>query len=311
MRSPTSRRTSRSRPPAYTEPFAAGPVGRPVKARLQKLLAEAGLASRRGAEDWIRAGRVQVNGEVARLGDSADPARDDVRVDGRPLRAEPHQYWLLHKPRGVLTTVADPWAGPTGRRTVLELLPSAARRTRLYPVGRLDLDSEGLLLLTNDGDTAQALLHPSRGCEREYRVDVRGQVEPATADRLARGVELEDGPTRPCRVRVLGHDRARDATRLVLTLREGRKRQIRRALRALGHPVRRLVRTRMGPLRLGTLAPGRARRLDARERGALLRFARGDSATGKTPASRTRRSTKHAQRRTSRGRIGPEGPRSR
>ena len=258
-----------------------------MKTRLQKLLAEAGLASRRAAEAWIRAGRVRVNGKVATLGDSADPVRDDVRVDGKRLAPERRSYWLLHKPRNVLTTTADPWAQEAGRRTVLELLPAAARRTRLYPVGRLDLDSEGLLLLTNDGALAQALLHPSHGCEREYRVEAWGEVTAESARRLAGGVELEDGPTLPCRVRVVGSDRARGTTRLVLTLREGRKRQIRRALLALGHPVRRLVRVRMGPLRLGDLPAGRARPLTPRETRELLRFAsavaRGGSAKAREP----------------------------
>ena len=270
-----------------------------MRVRLQKLLADAGLASRRAAEDWIRAGRVRVNGRVAALGESADPAQDDVRVDGRRLAAEPKSYWLLHKPKNVLTTTADPWAGESGRRTVLELLPAAARRTRLYPVGRLDLDSEGLLLLTNDGALAQALLHPSRGCEREYQVEAWGEVAPDTARRLAQGVELEDGATRPCRVRVVGHDRARGATRLVLTLREGRKRQIRRALRALGHPVRRLVRVRMGPLRLGDLPSGRARPLGARERNELLRFAA--ASAGARSSSATRPRARSARSRSARG----------
>jgi pseudouridine synthase len=247
-----------------------------VKTRLQKLLAEAGLASRRAAEDWIRAGRVSVNGVVATLGESADPEQDDVRVDGRPLAAERKSYWLLHKPQNVLTTTADPWAQESGRRTVLDLLPAAARRTRLYPVGRLDLDSEGLLLLTNDGALAQALLHPSHGCEREYRVEAWGELSEEAVRRLARGVELDDGPTLPCRARIVGFDRARGTTRLVLTLREGRKRQIRRALLALGHPVRRLVRVRMGSLRLGDLPSGRARPLGARELRDLLRFVGAD-----------------------------------
>jgi 23S rRNA pseudouridine2605 synthase len=262
--------------------------------RLQKLLAEAGLASRRAAEAWIRAGRVRVNGQIAGLGESADPASDDVRVDGKRLAAERRSYWLLHKPKNVLTTTADPWAKEAGRRTVLELLPAAARRTRLYPVGRLDLDSEGLLLLTNDGALAQALLHPSHGCEREYRVEAWGEVTVETGRRLARGVELDDGPTLPCRVRVVGYDRARGTTRLVLTLREGRKRQIRRALLALGHPVRRLLRVRMGPLRLGDLPSGRARPLTAREERELLRLvratARAGSAKARDPRVRSARS---------------------
>ena len=257
-----------------------------ARLRLQKLLADAGLASRRGAEEWIRAGRVRVNGKAAQLGDSADPALDDVRVDGRRIEAEPRRYWLLHKPQNVLTTTADPFAEEAGRRTVLELLPAVARRTRLVPVGRLDLNSEGLLLLTNDGDVVQALLHPSRGCEREYRVDVWGEVTPATARKLAAGVELEDGRTNPCRVRVTDYDSAYDVSRLVVVLKEGRKRQIRRSLRALGHPVRRLVRVRMGPLRLGDLPRGRARELTAAERRELLRLASGVQGGGKRRAAR-------------------------
>ena len=258
-----------------------------TRLRLQKLLADAGLASRRSAEEWIRAGRVRVNGKAAQLGDSADPAQDDVRVDGRRIEAEPRRYWLLHKPQNVLTTTADPFAQEAGRRTVLELLPAAARRTRLVPVGRLDLNSEGLLLLTNDGGVVQALLHPSHGCEREYRVDVWGQVTPATARKLAAGVELEDGRTNPCRVRVTEYDAAQGQSRLVVVLREGRKRQIRRSLRELGHPVRRLVRVRMGPLRLGDLQRGRARELTAAERRELLRMAYGAREGGKQRAART------------------------
>jgi 23S rRNA pseudouridine2605 synthase len=263
-----------------------------LKVRLQKLLADAGLASRRGAEEWIRAGRVRVNGKLAELGASADPASDDVRVDGKRIEAEPRRYWLLHKPQNVLTTTADPWAADAGRRNVLELLPAAARRTRLVPVGRLDLNSEGLLLLTNDGPVVQALLHPSRGCEREYRVDVWGNVTPATARQLAAGVELDDGRTNPCRVRVEGYDAPQDTSRLVLVLREGRKRQIRRSLLALGHPVRRLVRVRMGPLHLGSLPRGAARELTAGERRQLQRLAAGGPESGNTRASRPARHPK-------------------
>ncbi len=260
-----------------------------TRLRLQKLLAEAGLASRRAAEAWIRAGRVRVNGKIAELGASADPVADDVRVDGRRVEAEPRRYWLLHKPQNVLTTTADPFAAEAGRRTVLELLPPAARRTRLVPVGRLDLNSEGLLLLTNDGGVVQALLHPSHGCEREYRVDVWGNVTPAAARQLAAGVELDDGRALPCRVRVTEYDAAQDVSRLLLVLREGKKRQIRRSLRALGHPVRRLVRLRMGPLRLGELPRGRARELTQAEQRALLHLAYGARAGGKSRATRSKR----------------------
>jgi 23S rRNA pseudouridine2605 synthase len=273
-----------------------------VRARLQKILAAAGLASRREAEGWIRAGRVRVNGTVARLGDAADPARDEVLLDGRPVRAERRDYWLLHKPRGVLTTRRDPHAAPLGRPTVLALLPGEARQVRLFPVGRLDLDSEGLLLLTNDGAVAQALLHPSRGCAREYRVTVRGLLSPETARQLARGLELDDGPMAPCRVERVRRDARRQETRLVLVLREGRKRQIRRALAQLGHPVLRLVRTGMGPLRLGQLPAGRARRLTDAERRALRAFAAGAAGRERATSARSaRRGSRRRPRADSRG----------
>ncbi len=211
----------------------------------------------------LRAGRVTVNGAVAGLGDSADPDRDAVAVDGEPIRREPDAYWLVHKPRGVLTTTTDPF----GRPTVLGLLPPQSRR--VFPVGRLDLDSEGLVLVTNDGALAQRLLHPSHGAEREYRVTTRGRIGADACDRLAGGMVLEDGPTAPAAVGTPRYDPRTDTSELTLVVTEGRKRQIRRMLEALGHPVVRLVRVRMGPLRLGRLAPGAARRLTARERSAL------------------------------------------
>jgi pseudouridine synthase len=235
--------------------------------RLQKILAEAGVASRRKAEELIRAGRVCVNGVTASLGASADPESDEISLDGRPVVARPRVYWVLHKPRGVVTSTRD----PEGRPTVLDLLPAEALGERLFPVGRLDRDSEGLLLLTNDGDVAQAMLHPSLGCEKEYRVNVRGRLSAATRRLLAAGIELDDGPMLPCRVSPVRYDSAENASTFELTLREGRKRLIRRALAAQGHPVLRLVRIRMGPLRLGRLQPRRARPLTARERRALPR----------------------------------------
>jgi pseudouridine synthase len=235
--------------------------------RLQKIIAGAGVASRRRAEQLIRAGRVSVNGVTASLGATADPDRDEVSLDGCPVVAEPRVYWILHKPRGVVTTTRD----PEGRPTVLDLLPSEARGRRLFPVGRLDLDSEGLLLLTNDGEVAQAMLHPSLGCEKEYRVIARGRLSPMTRRVLAAGIELDDGPMAPCRVGPVRYDPGTDASTFHLTLREGRKRQIRRALAARGHPVRRLVRIRMGPLRLGRLRPQQTRTLTAAERQALPR----------------------------------------
>jgi len=235
--------------------------------RVQKLLASAGLASRRAAETWIREGRVRIDGVVARIGDRADPAVQKVTVDGRRVVLVRHAWWMVHKPRGVLTTVRD----SEGRRTVMDLLPPGM--PRLFPVGRLDFDTEGLVLLTNDGAGAHALLHPSLGSEREYQVTARGRMSDASLRRLAEGVELDDGPTAPARVGPARFDARGDTTRFSLVLREGRKRQIRRALAALGHPVVRLVRTRMGPQRLGRLPLGGARPLTGGEVRALARHA--------------------------------------
>lgn len=237
-----------------------------MKQRLQKILAAAGIASRRRAEALIRAGRVTVDGARASIGASADPDTQRVAVDGHPLRFPARDYWLVHKPRGVLTTVRD----PQGRPTVMELLPGSVGR--LFPVGRLDRDTEGLVLLTNDGALAQALLHPSHGNEREYRVRVRGVLSASTVRRLQAGVELPDGRTAATEVAAV--DRRGDTTRFQLTLREGRKRQIRRSLAALGHPVLTLCRVRIGPLRLGRLPLGAARRLTAAEQRALGRHAK-------------------------------------
>ena len=175
------------------------------------------------------------------------------------------KYYRTPKPRGVLTTVSD----PQGRSTVVDLVQESS--ARLFPVGRLDLLSEGLVLLTNDGPLAHSLLHPSFGAEREYRVTVRGSVDRSMLRRISEGVEIEDGLTAPARVGAVRFDSETRTTRFALTLVEGRKRQIRRMMRALGHPVVRLVRVRMGPLELGRLAPGKARPLRARERRNLNR----------------------------------------
>jgi 23S rRNA pseudouridine2605 synthase len=250
---------------------------------LQKVIAAAGVASRRAAEQLIVAGRVTVNGVVAQLGDRADLARDDVRVDGGQLQAESREYWLLHKPSGVITTLSDPHSGE--RRTVHDLMPAEARGARLFPVGRLDVGSEGLVLMTNDGALAHALLHPSREVDKEYRVRVRGRLEAKALERLRRGIELDDGPMRPVRVSPAQHDAARDESELVLVIREGRKREIRRAMDALGHRVVRLVRERMGPLVLARLPLGAARRLGPREVMELLAFAK---AREQATARRTR-----------------------
>jgi 23S rRNA pseudouridine2605 synthase len=236
-----------------------------MKERLQKLLSGAGLTSRREAERWIEAGRVTVNGRVALLGESADPARDRIEVDGRPLpRAERKYHLLLNKPVGYVTTLSD----PEGRPVVTELVRDIP--ARLYPVGRLDLTTEGLLLLTNDGELAQRLAHPRHEVEKTYLVRVRGRLEAASRRHLETGVVLADGPTAPARV-----DRVRETeghTWFELTIREGRNRQVRRMCEAVGHPVSRLKRIRVAFLDLGDLAPGRYRLLTPGEVARLKRL---------------------------------------
>ena len=229
--------------------------------RLQKIMAQAGVGSRRACEQLIRQGRVQVNGRVVRqLGTRADPQRDEILVDGQSLAAADAQvYLILHKPPGYLSTTHD----PHGRPTVLDLLSVPQR---VYPVGRLDMDSEGLLLLTNDGPLTQRLTHPRYQHEREYRVLVRGQPGRQALRALRQGVELEDGQTSPAEVRLIqGQPAPGGTTWLRIVLREGRKRQIRRMCAAVGHPVQRLIRVRMGPLYLGDLKPGASRPLTRQE----------------------------------------------
>ena len=257
----SSKKSSMTRPQARFSP----PVARSV--RVQKLLASAGFGSRREVEQYIVDQRVTVNGRVSKLGDSADPGVDDIRLDGERLLREKPSYWILNKPRGVVTTLRD----DEGRKTVVNLLPKKIER--LFPVGRLDRETSGLLLMTNDGDTAHALLHPSLGNEREYRVHVKGRIDAKAVARLEKGVPLEDGRTSPGRVSAIRFDPDSGNSSFSLVLMEGRKRQIRRSLLILGFPVRRLVRVRMGPLRLGRLPVGQARPLRAEERRALLAHA--------------------------------------
>lgn len=232
-----------------------------MEERLQKLLSAAGVCSRRAAETYLTAGRVTVNGEPARLGQKADPDRDEILVDGRPLapRAKP-VYILLNKPRGYVTTLSD----ERGRKTVAELVADCG--ARVYPVGRLDLDSEGLLLLTNDGDWAQHLLHPSHEVEKTYHVSVFGPVAGAAA-RLAAMTDLEGEPIRPARVEVL-RQTARTAV-LAVTIHEGKNRQIRRMCARCGLTVKRLRRVQEGPLKLGNLPSGKWRDLTENEVEAL------------------------------------------
>lgn len=235
-----------------------------MEERLQKLLAQAGLGSRRDCEELIRAGRVRVNGQVAVIGQKADPANAKITVDGRAIKApEPKVYIALHKPRFVLTTV-EPEPGDT-RRTVRDLIPVSER---LYPVGRLDFDSEGLVLMTNDGDLTQKLSHPSHGHEKEYRVLVARHPDEEQLAAWRRGVVLEDGyKTQAADVRIAS--KAGKGMWLRVTMKEGRKRQIRAIGSKLGLPVVRILRVRIGTLRLGTLKPGEWRFLSAEEVSAL------------------------------------------
>jgi len=246
--------------------------------RLAKYLAHNGVASRRASEDIVRAGRVSVGGEVV-----TDPARDvddasGVALDGEPLRAPRERVvYAVHKPRGVVSTARDTHARPT----VVEMAPRGAGR--LYPVGRLDADSTGLILLTNDGELEHRLTHPSFEVPKTYRARVaRGPVGDDAVRRLRQGVELDDGSTAPARVRRLGADL------LELTIHEGRKRQVRRMCEAVGHPVVELQRIAFGPLRLGDLAPGAARRLRREE---VERLSAGRSAPS-APRARGRRAAR-------------------
>lgn len=255
--------------------------------RLQKILARAGYGSRRACEEMIAQGRVTVDGRIARLGEKADPTRQEIRVDGALLRkeAEPPTYIALYKPRGVISTVSD----PQGRRTVRDYIPLPQR---LYPVGRLDADSEGLILMTNDGEITQRLTHPRYRHPRVYRVLVRGIPSSATLQRWRRGIRLEDGPARFDRVEIESGDKER--TWLRVTLHEGRKHLVRRVVAALGHPALRLVRVAMGPIELGNLAPGKWRYLSQGEIRALRELARRAAPTRRRslprrrPARRTR-----------------------
>ncbi|HEX9106326.1 MAG TPA: pseudouridine synthase [Longimicrobiales bacterium] len=226
--------------------------------RLQKYLSQAGVASRRKAEEVILAGRVRVNGAVVKeLGSKVEPGRDVVEVDGRRVRTAATVWLALNKPRGYVTTRDD----PEGRATVYELVPPEYHG--LFYVGRLDYESEGLILLTNEGEVANRLMHPRYGTERVYEVELGEYVSPAALRQLRTGVQLEDGPARvEAAVRMKAPP---GRTRLRLTLLEGRNREVRRLFRALGQRVERLVRVSYGPVRLGNLAAGSWRRLTANE----------------------------------------------
>jgi 23S rRNA pseudouridine2605 synthase len=233
--------------------------------RLQRSLARAGFGSRRACEEVIAAGRVEINGRVATLGDRLDPTVDEVRVDGSKVNVDPElRTFALHKPRGVTTTMRDPHA----ERDLTGLLPKGVH---VFPVGRLDRDTEGLLLLTNDGSLAHRLTHPRYAIEKEYLAEVGRPPSQRQLARLRRGVELDDGTARAVDARSAGGAGGRGGVRLVMI--EGRKREVRRMLDAVELPVRRLVRVRVGPIRLGKLGPGEVRELGPEDVRALYRAA--------------------------------------
>jgi 23S rRNA pseudouridine2605 synthase len=236
--------------------------------RLARYIAHAGVASRRAAERLIREGRVSVDGET-----TTDPARDvgernEVRVEGRLVEPERREYHLLNKPVGVVSTAHD----PQGRAKVTDLVPSTAR---LYPVGRLDADTSGLLILTNDGELANRLMHPRYAVEKQYRATVEGELSERAVEALRAGVELEDGRTAPAHVTVVERSGRRSV--LDIVIHEGRKRQVRRMCEAVGHPVIALERTRYGHLELAGLAPGEFRDLDPDEVETLAGWQNGGS----------------------------------
>ncbi len=248
--------------------------------RLQKVLARVGLGSRRVCEELIGEGRVTVDGAVAELGCRVNVESARIEVDGAPVGVRPGLvYYLLNKPAGVVTTTSDPY----DRLTVVDLVPDDPR---VFPVGRLDAQTEGLLLLTNDGDLAHRLTHPSFGVDKEYLAEVEGRPPPAAVRRLREGVVLEDGRTAPARAVLV------DASVLSITIHEGRNRQVRRMCEAVGHPVVRLVRTRIGPLVDRSLAPGSHRTLVAEEMQALRRAVAHraseapETSTGRSPVDR-------------------------
>jgi 23S rRNA pseudouridine2605 synthase len=241
--------------------------------RLQKILSAAGVSSRRTAETLIVQGRISVNGTtVSALGTKADPAADDIRVDGRRIKpARRSRYILLNKPRGYITSRSDPHQRPT----VIDLLAKGGIRDYVYPVGRLDYDSEGLLLLTSDGDLAARLTHPRHAVPREYEVRLRGVPEPRQIQRLARGVVIDGRKTAPAEARILrttespAGDQSGDQSIVSLVIHEGRNRQVRKMCDAIGHPVVRLRRVRIGPITDERLKPGQFRDLTEKEIAAL------------------------------------------
>ncbi len=230
-----------------------------MEERLQKLMSQAGIASRRDAETYITTGRVTVNGQVAKLGDKADPAHDEIRVDGLALKVQAERtYIMIYKPMGVVTAVTR--QTQEKRKTVRDLVPLPGH---LFPVGRLDADSEGLVLLTDDGDMAEKLTHPRYEHSKTYEVTVRGAMPDEQIEKWRRGITLDDGPTLPAQVEII--NRSKETTLLRVVMREGRNRQIRRTASLLGNNVSRLLRTHIGTLALGKLKAGEWRALTSGE----------------------------------------------
>lgn len=259
--------------------------------KLQKLLARAGIASRRGAEELIRAGRVTVNGRVATLGERAKPGEDAIKVDGRLLQAPAaHRYLLLNKPSGYITTRRE----ESDRPTVFDLLPAAERKA-LFAVGRLDYHTEGLLLLTTDGDLAQRVAHPRYGCVKVYEAKVKGQPKREAIARLQRGIVVDGRRTAPCRISPHRPSRgprvATENSWWRVELSEGRTRQIREMFHRIGHPVQRLKRVAIGPLHDHRLPSGACRPLSEREVEALRRAVSGERQVRATPRRRRRGET--------------------
>ena len=251
------------------------------KERLQKIMASAGVASRRKSEEIILQGRVTVNGKVVtELGTKVDPRRDEIRVDGQRIQAESYIYIMLNKPRGVLSVMED----ERGRSALGDLVSAP---TRLYPVGRLDATSEGLILLTNDGALAHLLTHPRYMHHKEYIVLVNGRPSEKTLQAWQRGVLLDEKLTAPAQISVIRT--VQDSTLLRIEMGEGRKRQIRRVAALLGHPVRDLRRVRLGPLQLGSLEVGQWRYLTPKEIGQLESLKRQNEKRAKRPSGRQRR----------------------
>lgn len=229
-----------------------------MEERLQKILAKMGIASRRAAEEIILEGRVTVNGKAATLGMKADPSKDHIKLDGKLLtKPEPKVYLMINKPKGVITTLSESEERPTIRDFLKKI------KYRIFPVGRLDYDSEGLLLLTNDGDFAHAILHPSKKIPKTYHVKIKGVLEDNDIEKLKRGVKLKDGMTLPSKVKKLR--KAEENSWIEITIYEGRKRQVRRMLEKVGHPVLKLKRVRINGIELGNLAPGAIRYLTSEE----------------------------------------------